>query len=337
VRKHPFLIISLAFFILLAACGPKTTPTPEATSVPPTGTPEPTSASPLAILILPGDMPLPVSQEYQSAVYDLAQSSGYRFQVRNSLSPEQAASEPGLEIVIALPPDPGMAALAAAAPDVQFLAVDIPGVTAGGNVSAIGGGENTFNPAPFLAGYISAMLSEDWRTGLIVEKDAQATPGIEAAFGNGTGFYCGICNPVAPPYYEYPLAVEMPADSSGGEAIAYGDYLVDHQANVVYIAPSVADAGLINDLVSRGVLMIGETPPPQGAGSGWIATIQPDWLSAIAEAWPKLIAGEGSFSQPSPISLTDVNPDLLTPGKQRLAEETLARLANGEIDTGAQP
>jgi hypothetical protein len=133
------------------------------------------------------------------------------------------------------------------------------------------------------------------------------------------------------------LIAEMPPDSSGNEAIAYGDYLVDHQASAVYVAPAVADDALVNNLASRGVLLIGETSPPDGARASWIATIQPDWLSAITEAWPRLVAGEAGFSMPSPISLTDVNPDLLTPGKQRLAEETLSRLARGEIDTGAQP
>ena len=337
MRKPSALIISLAFFILLAACGPKTTPTPEATPLPPTETAVPAPASPLAMLVLPADTPDALSKEYQSAVYDLAQSTGYRFQVRNSLTPEQAATEPGLEIVIALPPDPGIAALAAAVPDVQFLAVNVPGVTAGGNVSVIGGKDDASSAAPFLSGYITAMLSQDYRTGLIAEKDAAETPAIEAAFDNGWGFYCGLCRPVAPPYYDYPLIVEMPVDTAGNEAVAYGDYLVDHQANAVYLPPAVADEALINSLASRGVLLIGETAPPDGARGSWIATIQPDWLGAISEAWPKLVAGEGGFSVPSPISLTDINPDLLTPGKQRLAEETLSRLARGEIDTGAGP
>ena len=336
MRKPSALIISLAF-ILLAACGPRTTPTPEATPLPPTETPVPTPARPLAILLLPADTPDALSREYQSAVHDLAQAAGYRFQVRNSLTPEGAATEPGLEIVIALPPDPGVAALAAAVPDARFLAVDVPGVAPGGNVSVIGGTDDASFAAPFLSGYITAMLSQDYRTGMIAEKDAPGTPAIENAFYNGRGFYCGLCQPVAPPYYDYPLIVEMPADSAGNEAIAYGDYLVDHQANAVYIPPAVADEALLNNLASRGVLLIGETPPPDGARGSWIATIQPDWLGAITGAWPRLVAGEAAFSMPSPISLTDVNPDLLTPGKQRLAEETLARLANGEIDTGAQP
>jgi hypothetical protein len=322
---------------LLAACGPKASPTSIATSAPPTETAAPSAASPLAILLLPADAPPSLSNTYQSAIYDLAQSSGYRFQVRNTLTPDQARNEPGLKVVVALPPDPGLASLAAAVHGAQFLSVGIPGVEAGANISTIGGSDETSQAAPFLAGYIAAMLAQDWRTGMIVEKDSPATPGIELAFENGQGFYCGLCLPVAPPYYEYPWEVEMPADTSGNVAVAYGDSLVDHQATVVYIAPTVADETLINDLASRGVLLIGETNPPARARSNWIATIQPDWLSAIREAWPQLISGQGGISQPSPLSLADINPDLLTPGKERLAQETLDRLASGEIATNVEP
>lgn len=338
MRKFSHLILGLAVAALLVACGPKATPTPLATSAPPTETAAPSAASPLAMLLLPADAPQSLSKAYESAVYGLAQSAGYRFQVRNSLTPDQARNEPGLRVVIALPPDPGLGALAAAVPGAQFLSVGIPGVEAGGNISTIGGGSGgTAEAAPFLAGYIASMLSEDYRTGMIVEKDAPETPAIELSFENGQGFYCGLCRPVTPPYYEYPLEVEMPGDSSGNEAVAYGDYLVDHQAGVVYIAPSVADESLINDLASRGVLLIGETAPPEPARSNWIATIRPDWLSAIQEAWPKLISGEGGISQPSPLALADINPDLLTPGRERLAQETLDRLASGEIATSVQP
>jgi hypothetical protein len=53
------------------------------------------------------------SSLYQKTVYDLTQQSGYRFQVRNALSP--ADLEAGLKVVIAFPPDPGLVSLAAAA------------------------------------------------------------------------------------------------------------------------------------------------------------------------------------------------------------------------------
>ena len=89
------------------------------------------------------------SDLYQSTVYELAGGSGYRFQVRNTLDPNDLA-DPTLKVVIALPPDPGIASLAPTAPGVQFLAVNIPDLTAGGNVSVLAPNSQVELPA-FLA------------------------------------------------------------------------------------------------------------------------------------------------------------------------------------------
>ena len=150
--RQKFIAIIVLFAFILTACGggePSVTSTPlpsETPLVPPTSTG--TAVVPLAILVLPSDLDPDTSNLYQKTVYDLAQSAGYRFQVRNSLS--AAEIEPGLKIVIALPPDPGVAALAAAAPGVQILAINIPGLAAGGNVSVLGGGTQS-DVAAFLA------------------------------------------------------------------------------------------------------------------------------------------------------------------------------------------
>jgi hypothetical protein len=42
-------------------------------------------------------------------------------------------------------------------------------------------------------------------------------------------------------------------------------------------------------------------------------------------------AGQSSFV---PIQFTHINPELFTPGKQRLAEQILSDLQTGYIDTG---
>ena len=105
---------TIAQFILLtliiSACGgsktPAVTDTPipaETLAVPATLPATPTV--PLAILVLPADMDIETSDLYQTSVYDLAQSAGMRFQVRNTLTP--ADLEPGLQVVIVVPPDTG--------------------------------------------------------------------------------------------------------------------------------------------------------------------------------------------------------------------------------------
>ena len=60
-------------------------------------------------------------------------------------------------------------------------------------------------------------------------------------------------------------------------------------------------------------------------------TIQPDSIKAIQLAWPDLVAGQGGQSVQSPIGLVDVDPSILTPGRQRLAQETLDALLAGRI------
>ena len=82
---------------------------------------------PLAILVLPADMAQKDKDSYQTLIYNLTQANGMRFQVLNSLTANDLAlAGPALKVVIAFPPDPGLAALTAAAPGVQFLAVGIP-------------------------------------------------------------------------------------------------------------------------------------------------------------------------------------------------------------------
>ena len=134
--KLALLVILLASLLSACGFGNNTPPTAVSTQTPiPTPVLTATPVTPLAILVMPSDMNKTASDAYQKVVYDLAEQSNMRFQVRNTLT--AADIDPGLQIAVILPPDPGIAALAAAAPKVQFLAIDIPGITAGGNVSTL--------------------------------------------------------------------------------------------------------------------------------------------------------------------------------------------------------
>src|SRR5688500_9616616 len=78
--------------LILSACGTgesaaTSTSIPTDTPiVPPAATATPTV--PLAVLVVPADLDPDTSNLYQKTVYDLAQASGFRFQVLNSLTPE---------------------------------------------------------------------------------------------------------------------------------------------------------------------------------------------------------------------------------------------------------
>jgi hypothetical protein len=286
----------------------------------------PTPSTPLAILVVPADMDKAASDLYQKTVYDLAQASGFRFQVRNALTALDL-TDPTLKVVVVLPPDPGVATYALTAPNVQFLAVDIPNVTAGGNISALAGSDQVEIPA-FLAGYVLSMLVDDYHIGILIPKDDGNGQRALYAFDNGKKYYCGLCQPfyVSPVGYPQFLGVPANEDPSG-----YANMLIsDLDVDALYIYPTLSDPDFLSYIGTQGALLIGTSAPEPRPG-GWVMTIRPDTLKAIQKAWASLIAGQGGLNIQSPLGIADVDTSILTPGKLRLAQETLDALLAGRI------
>lgn len=332
------IILFIMIMVALSSCGGNnsaatSTPIPTDTPIiPPTLTATPTT--PLAILVMPADLDPETSNLYQKTVYDLAQASGLRFQVRNTLT--AADLEPGLQVVIVFPPDPGIVALAAAAPQVQFLAINLPDVAAGGNISILGNNSQT-DIAGFLAGYTAAMITSDYRIGMMLPKDNADALRALNAYATGMAFYCGACRPLYFYPAPFPQYVEIGAEEDPVNYNAYADILLlQRKVLAFFLYPDIATDDLMNYIGTTGSYLIG-TVSPQQRPAGWVMTIQPDVVKAIQNAWPGLVSGQGGVTVQSPLGLADVDPTILTPGKQRLVEQTLNDLQAGLISTIPNP
>ena len=333
------VILFIATIAILSACGGN--PQPAATSAPiptetlipaPVFTPTPTI--PLAVLVVPADLDTETSDLYQKTVYDLTQQSGMRFQVRNALS--TADLEPGLQVVIAVSADPGVAELAASAPQIQFLAINIPNIAAGGNVSVLGGNSQS-DIAGFLAGYTAALITDDYRIGMLMPRDNGDAIRALNAYAAGMAFYCGVCRPMYFFSWTFPQYLDIAADEDKNNYHAYADILMmQYKVRTIYLYPDIYTEDLANYIGTTGAYTIGTVSPEQRP-AGWVMTIQPDVIKAIQNAWPQLINGQGGVTVQSPLGLADIDPDILTPGKQRLVEQTLNDLQAGLISTGATP
>jgi hypothetical protein len=274
------------------------------------------------------------SKSYQTAVYDLSQAQGYRFMVLNKLT--EAELEPTLKIVIDLSPDTDVAGLAAKAPQTQFLAINLPGVQAGGNLSILGGSTTSIDKVAFMAGYIGALITTDYRTGVLVRKGSPDADVISSAFRAGQQFFCGLCNPLVGPFEDYPLTQDIPDDAKPNEYGAYADLLLHQQVNTVFIQPGVDIPELVQYLQTVGVFMIGTQTPTKTVG-GWVVSLQPNYLEAMKAAFPDLIAGQGGKEFPAPLTFNDVNSDLFSQGKQDNATKVLNDLLQGVISTELKP
>lgn len=331
--RFRFVILFTVAAIFLSACGApqvSTTATPLPTDtpiVPPTATAP--AITPLAMLVLPADLDAETSNLYQKTVYDLTQQSGHRFQLRNTLSAADVA-EPGLQIVIAVSVDPGIAALAAAAPQVQFLVINIAGIAPGGNVSVLGGNSQS-DIAAFLAGYTAAMITDDHRIGMLIPRDNGDAIRALNAYATGMAYYCGSCRPLYFFNWSFPQYLDISAEEDKNNYDAYADILMlQYKVLAIYIYPDIYTEDLANYIGTTGAYVIGTISPEQRP-AGWVMTIQPDVIKAIQNAWPQLVSGQGGVTVQSPLGLSDIDPTILSPGKQRLVEQTLNDLQAGLI------
>ena len=295
---------------------------------------------PLAILVMPADMAQKDKDNSQTLIYNLTQANGMRFQVLNSLTADDLAlAGPALKVVIAFPPDPGLAALTAAAPGRSVPGRWHPGP--GNRPQPVILGANGFpvDQQAFLAGYIAGLVAPEWKVGILSQKDNPGGDAAVTAFTNGFVFYCGSCrNPLFPqPSGIYPVVVRIPTDAKPAEYTAYADLLVQNVVKVAYVYPEVATSELLGYMSQNNLLLVGQSLPSEAVRPNWIASIQPDEITAIKNIFPELIAGKGGQVVPTPLILADVNPDLLSAGKLRLAQDVLDGLQNGTIGTGVTP
>jgi hypothetical protein len=274
----------------------------------------------------------------QTKLNGLAEKAGLRFQVRSALSAGELQTR--VKLVVALPPDPGLAGLAAAAPGVQFLALEIPGLQPSPNLSVIGGQGDRPDQRGFLAGYIAAAITTDWRVAALGAKDTPAGKAALGGFTNGVYYFCGLCRTVYPPFPTsgYPLTFSLPAGTGAADWQAAVVYFQAWQVQTVYVDPSVAAPDLLQFLADAGFNLIGSGTPPAGLEKQWVASLDKgDAIQLVDQLWPQMLSGQGGASLDPPLAVQHVNPDLLSPGRQRLAEKMLAELLAGYIDTGVDP
>lgn len=339
---YTFLLLCL--IIPLAACGtiapttkPSATPSPSltATLTPTTTlTPTPTPAPAFAVLLAPPGADQAQVDILQAALNDIVVQAGLQWQVRRELKVDDLVPE--LRLVVAVPPDPGLAELISAAPDTQFLALGIPVLPAAPNLTTIGSEGDRTDQQGFIAGVIAAMLSYDWRTGVISLSDTVEGRSARTGFLNGTIYFCGLCRPAHPPFLEYPIYFELPTTATSVEWQEAANYMVDHAVETVYVFPGAGDATMLSILADDKVNIISSGEPPEEAKSSWVVSLTTDPISLIQKQVKGLLDGSISGGQALavPIQFTQLNPLIFTPGKQKMAEQVLSDLQAGFIDTG---
>lgn len=304
---------------------PTEAPTPTVTAMPPVG-----------ILLAPPEADRQLVDLLQASLAQSISDAGIRFQVLPSLDIDSFERE-AIDWVVALPPAANLSELIAASPQTRFLAVGIQGLDPAPNLSVIAPDGQRLDQQGFIAGYIAAMITPDWRVGVISIADTGAGQDARNGFLTGAEFFCGMCAPSYPPFIEYPLYVEANANASADEWQATADILLFRSVETIYVVPGAGGEDLLRYLARAGVKIIGGTAHPTDINDAWVATLAFSPSQAFLDFWPDFVAGQDGQTVDVPLTVMEINEELLSIGRQRLVAEVLVDVLAGYIDLGTGP
>ncbi len=339
--KRTILPILVLIVLLLAACNtppisatPTETPTPAVSPTPaPSDTPTPPPGR--AILLSAGSANADVLTQAEALLGEQAAQAGLSSETRESLQP--ADLQPEVKLVVALAPPANLSELIAAAPQTQFIVISAAPLDAGDNLTVI---RLQAEQQAFVAGLVTTLISDDWRAAGMIPADA---PALQNAFVNGGAYFCGTCSPGWPLGVTFPLVngAAAPGDGAAWAASAV-DFFDNGKVESFYLSAAATRPEVISYLAGRSqfetaVKIVGELPPPDELRGQWAATVDLNPLEALAQALPTALQGKGSGSLLVPVSLSHVNPDILSPGRLDLVSTILDELAKGIISPMTVP
>lgn len=330
------LAILLTSFLLLAACAAPTQPTtsPQATalpqetstgaSTPATVEPSPTVAETSRVIVV---APKGQGEAVAAAVKDLASQSGLSVIESEGLAAGDLS--PAVKVVVSTGAPENLDQLLQASPATQFVVISPSGLqNKAANLSVI---NQNAEDAAFLAGYLGALVSRDWRVAGLLPSDTPLGDALPEAFLNGARYWCGRCIPIEPPVALFPLSASLPAASDPAAWNAAVAELQKKVLDVVYIAPEATTPALLDSLAQQDFRLIGSIPPPPEIQSHWVATVGIDPAASLKTLWPDLLSGKGGQKLTARVAVSAVNDQWLTPGRQRLVNELLDQLEKGLI------
>ncbi len=329
------ILIALLLALLLGACAaptaqsvtdvPVALPTaPQPVAPESTATPEPVISK---VILVNGSAPGPQAQALQAALQELADQNGDQLETRPALNSGDV--QPGWRVVVLAAPQDDLAQIASAAPATQFVLISPVDVQVPANVSVI---RIHKEYEAFAAGFIAVIITNDLRAAGLFPSDTALGATIDDAFRNGGAYFCGRCIPQFTPYVRFPVPVSLPGASPLADWQNVATTLGQTIVYTVYVDPQVSSPELLYDLGSRGYYLIGGQTPIDQVRPRWILTLQSDLVTPLQDLWPALLAGSGGQVVSAGLSFSDVNADIFTPGKQRLAKEMIATLTKGFIN-----
>ncbi|MBN1267126.1 MAG: hypothetical protein JXA25_16670 [Anaerolineales bacterium] len=318
--------------IILSGCGPaeipassdtanpsRTTESPQAVESP-SDTPEPVTPA----VVLAADETI-LDANFLSSLSHQLQEQGFALNIQSSL--DSSALPSGIQYL-----------LTTSTSDLLSVQNDLPDLPILSLSAVHGENENTqhllytnayHQRAAFLAGYTSAFLTPDYRTGY-VDLVGSEISGLFDAYGNGNTYYCGHCSPQYPPYIDYPAYVQLSEPYTSEKISAVLSTLQQESVTTVYLHPFIHSEELNQSLKDAGLKLIGNQLLIVETNPLFDLIIGPDSSAVTEEILPALT--QGVIPEPlSPPAGVLINSGWISDGRMQHLDEIIKMLNEGSI------
>ena len=188
-------------------------------------------------------------------------------------------------------------------------------------VSTIGATDASWKEAGFLAGVLTGLIGESQAAGVVADVEWEGAGELAAGFDQGLRYTCPRCR-------------QVHADAS---SLDIGEF-VRQGVEGVFVSPGGRAREVAALAAGGGLWVVWVGDVPSDAISGRLAgrvLLEPAGL--LAQALDALAAREDGQKWPysvrsGSLAFEDVNPDAISPGRQRLANQAEQKLASGELD-----
>lgn len=315
-RSLSFILLFVLLITLLAGCARTTA---EPTEIPTVSTdlptPQPTETQPMAStnLAAVGLETWDAGQqgEIRSTLQDIAANAGLTMIEKSAADVATASSD--AKVVVVFIETANIPDLAAAAPETRFVYITNTQQTGTTNLAVIHLSETR---QAFLAGYLTTIISPDFRAAGLFLADDQVGYAQVYAFQNGGSYYCGTCYPYYAPMVQFPLVGYQPVgmDTSAWQTTA--NELIKNVVYTMYVDEYASDPALLSDLASKGIMLTGKRTPPDTIRSMWAATIGYDLVTPLQTLAGFMTGAQETSDIVAPLLVRDINESYYSTGKQ---------------------
>ena len=328
-----FSLILLLGVIGITGCTNSTAVPPIPTEPPATSLPVPataTQAPPAARLLVvdPAGITPPDVTDYLST---FALENGLGFETITD--PELPPQAEDTRMVVFLAEPANLAEIVAASPATQFIVYGSPETITSPNLSILRANSEDL---AFMAGYLTMLISWDWRAAGVIPTDVVMAAEKADAFENGARYVCGQCTPFYPPLVYFPLLAQesIQADSAAWDARI--NELSMNYVNSYYIDPALATPEMLDrirglsEVIHHDIYLVGleNSSAPESV----TALLGFELLSGLQQLIPQALAGTGGLAARAQVTIiASQNNAIVTPAKVDNFNRVAADLAAGII------